>query len=179
LEAKVIITIVISATFLIALAMALATPKCLDIQVPGGGKINNCAQGYPPTTIPPALSSVSSNITSPDAHFFHRHYYQHPTYLEGVWNLTGTSNGYPISGQIKFGINNAYQISGKLSNIKNGNVFPFYYLGKYSLDKNNNTLSLTTNTGIKTTYHLANIEKDSLSVSNPTTSEYYTYTRFL
>jgi hypothetical protein len=113
-----------------------------------------------------ALSPNYLNLTLPP-----------PNYLTGVWNLTGTSNGYPVSGQIQFGINNEYQISGKLSNIQTGNVLPFYYLGKYSLDKKNNTLSLTTNTGIETTYRLANIKKNSLSASNPTTSEYYTYTK--
>ena len=30
--------------------MAINTPKCLDVQLPGGGKINNCAQGLPNTS---------------------------------------------------------------------------------------------------------------------------------
>lgn len=262
MDTKVIITVVVSGTFLIALGMALMTPKCLDVQLPGGGKINNCAQGYPTKMTPPALTSnATPNRTDKFVNFppkspnetssilnqlnqsvgvipnnetslkliklfnesslklmqLHKqinalsdnYLKQRPRnpdslqedtlgdeeiianmgeggmnegaseayYLQGVWNLTGTSNGYPISGQIKFGDNNTYQVSGKLSNMQKGNV-PFYYLGKYNLDNKTNTLTLTTNTGIETTYRLGNIKKDSISASNPTTSEYYTYTRF-
>ena len=38
-----------SGTFLVVLAMAINTPRCLDIQLPGGGKINNCVEGVPKT----------------------------------------------------------------------------------------------------------------------------------
>ncbi|HXW12312.1 MAG TPA: hypothetical protein VD694_06085, partial [Nitrososphaeraceae archaeon] len=54
--------------FLIALAMAITTPKCLDIQLPGGGKINNCAEGVSnltPDSIPTIPDPVSEGEPTP------------------------------------------------------------------------------------------------------------------
>ena len=48
--------------------------------------------------------------------------------------MTGNSNGYPISAKMVFQPDGRYQISGKLSDLPNGNISPFSYVGDYTLD---------------------------------------------
>lgn len=138
----------VSATFLIALAMAITTPKCLDIQLPGGGKINNCAEGVSLTldSIPTIPDPVSEGEPTPvptpaptpeEAEGDFEDFMPAPPDsldvppesgggeefggglesgveeeldeepvdiptldLIGKWNMTGRSNGYPVSSEI-------------------------------------------------------------------------------
>lgn len=197
-DSKVLISAIGSATFLIALAMSLNTTKCIEVQIPGGGSIKNCAQAIgpspsssrsppsttSPTVIVPSGPHVTTNKSSPPVSQARNSNCSTSCItnitsaadLIGGWKVNGITQGYPLSAFINFRENGTYQISGNIMNLANGSQ-KFIYSGNYKFNKENKVLLLTSTSGKSSSYYLKNATESSFSASNLGTNEYYDYVR--
>jgi hypothetical protein len=145
---SVIISIIASITFLLALNMVLNhTTKpgdCTIVRAPLGGEISSCQQPASGSGVNPLVRPTSSDVnkngerisilTSTDFNPLSTGELSiidglltrieltpgnfTTKYLEGTWALTGTTSGNPVSAKVVFRDDNSYQIDGTINAVQ-------------------------------------------------------------